>query len=141
MEDELLEQLERDFPDVVVERSMFPYARILEARFPFVGSGIDWERVPRGRVRDCLDPERWVEEGVLFAVEVLAVERLDRGPPIVAIGDGPIDVALRIPRATLAACLPNLLHMPQHTFVMAPDGAWCLAFVMSGYFAFGYAAD
>jgi hypothetical protein len=141
MEEELLEELRRDHPgpNIVVEPSSYEYFRLLERRYPLGGSKIDWDRVPTGRVRPNADPARWTDEAVAFTEHVIKVERLDRGTHVVAIGDGPVDVALRLSLQTLVSCLPTLLHLPQHTYALPPDGRWCLAFTMEGNLSFGYA--
>jgi hypothetical protein len=141
-EEALCEQLQREFASsIVVESSSTEYFALLEKRFPVQGSKIDWERVPTAKVRraHAADTERYLAEAAAFVQEVLESEQLDRECQVIAMGDSAMEKALRMPLSTLVLCLRNILPMPQHTYVLAPDAAWCLVFTMEGDLCFGYA--
>jgi hypothetical protein len=139
-EDELLEDLRREFPgaEIVVDPTSHEYVDVVQRRFPFLGSKIDWDRVPRSQVRRVSDVTRFMDEAVAFTLEVMASERLDREVQIAVIGDNAMDVTLRMSPSTFRRCLRTILDMPQHTYVLALDGAWCLVYTMEGDLCFGY---
>ncbi len=144
-EEELLEEIRREYPEpngeVVVHPSSDEYFRTLERRFPVVGSQIAWSRVPGARVQslDTVDSERYFDQAEEFAREVWAAEDLDRERPVMVIGDSAMEVALEMSPRALMQCLRNILRMPQHTYVLAPDASWCMVFNMEGDVCFGYA--
>jgi hypothetical protein len=143
-EEELLGQLQREHaPSIILEPSSTEYFALLEKRFPVQGSKIDWEKVPTAKVRrgHAADSERYLHDAVLFTHEVLESEQLDRECQVIAMGDSAMEKALRMPLSTLVLCLRHILEMPQHTYVLAPDAAWCLVFTMEGDLCFGYAAS
>lgn len=142
-EEELLEDLQREHPapEIAVEPSSDAYFALLQRRFPVRGSKIDWDRVPAARVRraDLADSEKYFEEASAFAEEVWSSEQLDPALLVVVVGDSAMKSALSMSLQTLRSCLPGILRMPQHTYVLPPDASWCMVFTMEGDLCFGHA--
>lgn len=142
-EDELLEELrpERAKAEIRVESSSMPYFELLQSRFPVCGSKIDWDKVPGAMVQrmELIDSEQYFDEAERFLEKVLAEKRLDTEREVVVIGDSAMEYALKMPPKTLALCLRRILRMPQHTYVLRPDGSWCMTFTMEGDACFGHA--
>src|SRR5262249_4038288 len=113
-------ELQRQYPGdaIVLEPSSGTYFDMLQKRFPVRGSKIDWDRVSMARVNrvDTADSEQYLDDAEAFAHDIQESERLYPDYRVVVIGD-----------------------MPQHTYVLAPDAEWCLAFTLEGDLCFGYA--
>ena len=142
-EEELRAELQQGYPGlpITIEPSSSEYFEMLQRRFPVCGSKIDWDRVPNSTIRrvNTVDSEHYFDEAIAFVREMLESEGLDRESQAVVIGDSAIEGAFRMPLYTLVLCLRTILRMPQHTYVLAPNGAWCLVLTMEGDVCFGYA--
>ena len=142
-EHELLEEIrpERERAELTVEPSSMPYFELLEKRFPVHGSKIDWDKVPGAVVQamQLSDSELYFKEAGSFLEEILVKEQLDGEVQVVVVGDGAMECALRMPLKILASCMRRILRMPQHTYVLVPDGSWCMVFTMEGDACFGRA--
>jgi hypothetical protein len=141
-EQELREALERQYSEagIVFEPSSNEYFDLLQKRFPVCGSKIDWDRVSTARVKPVdTSSEQYFDDAMKFAEEIFESELRDPQSLVVVIGDSAMEGALRMPLSTLRSSLRSILRMPQHTYVLAPDAAWCLVFTMEGDLCFGYA--
>jgi len=142
-EEELREELERENPGatITVERTSSGYFDMLQKRFPVRGSKIDWGRVPTAQVRraDTANSEKYFDEAARFTQEILDSEQLDLECHVIVVGDSAMEGAFRMPLWALRSSLRSILRMPQHTYVLDPDAAWCLVFTMEGDLCFAYA--
>ena len=142
-EEELLAELRREYAieEVEVEPSSVDYFRRLEERFPMWGSKIDWDHVPRSRTLhlETSDSEVYFNQAEALANEIWSAAKIDFDRQVVVIGDSATEVALKMRLQVLQSCLRRILTMPQHTYVLAPDASWCMAFTMEGDVCFGYA--
>jgi hypothetical protein len=118
-----------------------PYFRLLEHRFPVVGSKIDWERVPNDvvRVTDPTDSERYARDATTLLTEIVQAERLSDEQQVIVIGDSAVERALVVPMRVFQESLNWFLELPQHLSVIRDDGSWCFSFTMEGDLAFGRA--
>lgn len=112
---------------------------VIEDRYPFSGSTIDWDKVPGSVIVDkvhaprdeVLDEfERWFREQVQvrrLSGRVCVVG--DDASSAVVLGD--IDAVVEYAR--------RLVDMPQHTYIHDyPHADWMVSLTMSGWMAFGY---
>ncbi|MBI4511516.1 MAG: hypothetical protein HY698_17920 [Deltaproteobacteria bacterium] len=139
---EFLEELARRHQDVVqAGGAPDPYFRILERRFPVVGSKIDWERVPRAIVRetDPQDPERHARDAATLLLDVVEAEGISEERVVIAIGDSAMEKVVSLPLGVLRASIRDFLELPQHLYVLSEDASWCFSFTMEGDLAFGHA--
>jgi len=142
-QEELLDQLrdERARSEVLIHETADEYFTLIGDRFPVAGSKIDWDHVPKSIVR-CVsteDIDRYLNDADQFLAEVLSAEHLDKDQLVVVVNDRALEVALTMSLRTLVVCLRRILCVPQHTYVVAVDGAWCMAFTMEGDLCFGFA--
>ena len=114
---------------------------LIEKRFPVGINRIAWERVRAKEYAEvfpvatgCKKTEeveerlvlhrnqvrRWVESAEIAADDMVAW-----------VGDS-TDIGFRMSVETLLACFPRLFSLPQHSYVLPKDGAWCLNYVMEG---------
>jgi hypothetical protein len=142
-EEELMDVLQREFAGnaITIEASSTQYFSLLQARFPMRGAKIDWDRLTTAKVRrvHTSNGEQYINDAMMFARETIETEQLDLTSQVVAIGDSAMDKSLKMPISTLLLCLPNIVAMPQHTYILATDASWCLAFTMEGDLCFGFA--
>lgn len=118
-----------------------PCFRILERRFPLVGSKIDWARVPRSIVRETnsQDPARQARDAAALLLDVAKAEGISEERVVIVIGDSALEEALLLPLGVLRASVRSFLELPQHLYVLPEDGSWCFSFSMEGDHAFGHA--
>ena len=111
------------------------YIDLLEKKFPFVGSKIDWNRVPNSTSSKCQGD--FIEEGYLFFEDCLEKGYILLRENIVIVGDSFMENALETKVENLTNILRLLLKLPQHTYIFDKECRWCLSFTMEGYFDFG----
>ncbi len=141
-EQDLLEALRADIAagDVVVRRPDDAFVAVIQERYPFSGSQIDWSRVPGAVVRheDPTASELFFGEAERFLDGIVQSEGIGADQQVVVLGDSAMAFALVTTLGVLARWLADVLALPQHTYVMAPDGSWCFVFTMEGDLCFGH---
>jgi hypothetical protein len=117
--------------------------RMLERRFPVVGSKIDWGQVPGAVVRqtDPTNPVCEATDAATILSDVARDESLSEAQIVIVIGDSAMEQAMAMPFATLRVSIRELLELPQHLYVMPEDASWCFSFTMEGDLAFGRATS
>lgn len=133
----------RHLGDQTVQTGMSPDPgfRLLERRFPMIGSKIAWEKVPRAVVRetDPRDPDRHVRDAAKLLLDVTKAEGIAAEQVVIAIGDSAMEEAVSLPMGVLLESVRDFLELPQHLYVLPEDGSWCFSFTMEGDLAFGHA--
>lgn len=104
--------------------------------FPISGTKIDWKMVP-GAITESLSPHAATESAIEFFRRICLAEGL-RGAAFY-VGDSATDVSIVSSIEVIYRALGDLLDIPQHHYVVAPNAAWCFSFTMEGDLAFGYA--
>lgn len=127
--------------EFVVELSAWDYFRRIEARFPICGSKVSWDEVPSAL--DYYQP-RWSPEGFSQRAVELVRDVVNRGlvrseATAVIFADGPDDEAVTLTIDGALAVLPQLLGLPQHTYIADPTASWCFCFTTEGGLSFGFA--
>ena len=111
---------------------------LLESAYPTSGSKIDWARVPDAiQCVDEIGPDR-SGRFVEFFVEICNSLRLTG--PVLYVGDHSPDFAIAASVETMKKVLPVLLEIPQHHFLVGPNGSWCFCLTMEGDIDFGRSA-
>ena len=136
--DEFFESLEPLVRDGSVEllQDESPFIELIEKNFPFVGSQIAWSKVP-GAVTKQVDAQSFVKECIEFLEEQLKDAEISPSTNVVVLGDGAMDQAIATKVETLEAIMKDVLELPQHTYLIALNGEWCMTFTMEGYADFG----
>lgn len=114
-----------------------PFIDLIEKNFPFVGSKIDWDRVP-GAVTKKLNAQSFVSECLEFLKDRLKQTAISQSAKVVVLGDSAMEQAVATHAGMLETLMPEVLELPQHTYVIALGGEWCMTFTMEGYADFGY---
>lgn len=125
----------------VTESSSQAYFALLQTRFPTLGSKIDWGRVPGALTErvDVLDPAAYRRAGATFFEKIRADHDLLDDLDVVVVGDSAVEMAVHVPVRLMRTCLSLFLDLPQHTYLLPRDGAWCASFTMEGDLCFGLA--
>lgn len=116
------------------------YLAALEASFPFIGSKVDWSKVP-GAITVLVD-EHGVREDIgndfaFFLKSIVDSQHLDG--PIVFAGDGPMEIVFRSSMNDMLSWIPVLSEIPQHRYVFPyPVVSWCAQLSLEGDMDFGY---
>lgn len=115
------------------------YVVRLQAMFPFVGSQIDWEKVPGAVSRsvDASDTAAYRKQTKELISDARRLGGLDDETRIIVVGDSQLEVAIELSLRQFEDALDDFLDVPQHTYALAPDASWCLALTMEGYLDFG----
>ncbi len=111
------------------------FAQLMKA-YPSCGSKIDWARVPGSVERAEERADFQIIQFVSFFDQVVQKFRLVGD--VVYVGDSATDFALAGSMECMREALPELLAIPQHHYLMGPDGSWCMCFTMEGNMGFGF---
>ena len=111
------------------------FSQLMEA-FPVCGSKIDWDRVSDSIERVEEDIDLQTGQFAEFFDEVN--QRCCLSGDVVYVGDGVTDFALVSSLKCMREILPELLAVPQHHYLVAPDSSWCMCFTMEGWMGFGF---
>jgi hypothetical protein len=112
------------------------YIDLIERNFPFVGSKIDWVQVP-GAIIISARAQFFVSDCLEFLQEQLTANNISPSASVAVVGDSAMDFAIATKAQYLPALMANVFDLPQHTYVVATSGEWCMAFTMEGEVAFG----
>ena len=106
--------------------------------FPFAGSKIDWENVP-GAIDEEAGYETFVRDCLGFFQRVVSNNDISEEDPVLVMGDNQMnDLAVTTSIRTLGQILEEILDIPQHTYIAAKNGKWCMMFTMEGNMTFGH---
>jgi len=113
---------------------------VLRSRFPFTLGRVDWRFVPGSTTKEEspieLDRDTEVDHAVAFLLQCLESAKHD--PKFVAVVGDNTDEEYEV----LLSDLPELLRdidKPEHKYVFALDGSWCLLWSLEGQLGFGIA--
>lgn len=121
---------------VVPEQDSSKYFNLINRRFPFCGSYIDWDRMPQSvyQRQTSRDP---LSEAKLFMRKEFERNGLPSETSVVVLGDA-VDCALRTTISGLVLIADSVLEIPQHTCIIPPDASWCLMLTFGGDMGFGF---
>ncbi len=138
-EEELRQDLRRLVPESAIrfENPSDSFFRLIETRYPFGGSKIDWRLVPTAKEAEVSTD--YFHDALAFTETILVSEGFDREREVLVLDDGTIDSALRMSLSTFLVCMSDILHRFQHTYVTPDDASWVLVYTMEGNLNFGYA--
>jgi hypothetical protein len=120
----------------IVEAALNACIRLINERFPFVGSKIDWTSVS-GSIVEKLSSTDEILQCKAFMSSCL--RGMDGKSPVVVVGDGLMNFQIETTISGIAYCLDDVLGLPQHTYITSPLCEWCLVFTMEGDMCFGNA--
>lgn len=105
--------------------------------FPFAGSKIDWEKVP-GSIEEEAGYETFVRDCLGFFQRAVSNNDISQDDSVLVMGDNQMNnLAVATAIGTLEQILEDLLDIPQHTYIVAQNGDWCMTFTMEGDMTFG----
>ncbi|WP_130212637.1 hypothetical protein [Bradyrhizobium genosp. SA-3] len=139
-EDEIRQALKADFDSgsLVEAGDAKDVFRLLATAYPTSGSRIDWARVPDAvECVDAVGPDR-PAQFVEFFAEIC--DHLRLSGPVLYVGDNAPDFAIAASIETMKNVLHVLLEIPQHHFLVGPNGRWCFCLTMEGDIDFGRSA-
>ncbi len=113
-----------------------PFVARIEARFPFEGSKIDWDRVPGALV--CGRERRGSNRSSLEAAQEFLAGH-ESTELLYFVGDGLMDGVITSELECFLEVLTALLEWPQHIYVIPENADWCLAFYTEGWAGMGFA--
>jgi len=115
-----------------------PFFEQLMKAFPVCGSKIDWDQVPDAI--ECVEEDRDLQVVQFAKFFDKVIQRYCLSGDVVYAGDGVTDFALGGLLECMREALPELLSVPQHHYLVAPDSSWCICFTMEGWMGFGFRA-
>lgn len=119
------------------------YFDMLGNRFPVGGTGIAWSKVPNHQYFNLLELKDDTDNygKMLHESFQKIVSFLDQNEDqeVVIIGDGVLDVAIRVPFRKLIDLHYEVFTLPQHTYILPPDASWCINFTFEHDLFFGIA--
>jgi hypothetical protein len=134
LQDELLNKLSADILTgrIRVGRADSDSFSKLTGKFPTGISGILWDRVFDHRLHASPQPKLPIEMYLPIIKRVLGQFAIDAeiGPDDVVhvVGDGVTNVTLTMPLSLLWPYLPDVLSLPQATFIIKNDYEWCFCY-------------
>jgi hypothetical protein len=140
LETELLIELKDKINDgeIIVADDLDRHFDEIWARFPFVGSKIDWNQVPDSfTIR--IGASDWSETANKFILHVIEQTCLKSSDFVIVLGDSAVDVVLQIATSVLPQSIISIASLPQHTYITNDVKDWCAVISMEGYMDFGFA--
>jgi hypothetical protein len=147
LQDELLNKLS---PDILTgrirvgPRDSDAFSK-LTGKFPTGTSGILWDRVPDHRLYPSPQPKLPLEMYLPAIKRFLGQFALDGniGPDDImhVVGDGVTNVTLTMPLSLLWQYLPDVLSLPQATFIIKNDYDWCFCYTFEDDMYYGKSPD
>jgi len=113
------------------------YINLLQEKYPFSGSKIDWEQTS-AHVEKKIETN---DDELAFYKDLRTSAQIPNGQQIVFISDNDIAGVLIFNSETLDKILERILDLPQHKYLLAESGEWCLNFTMEGFADFGRCID
>ena len=114
---------------------------VIEKRFPAGLNRIAWEKVSSKQYEEIFpvatggkkteEIEARLSARRDHVVRWMQSEGISASAEIVWVGDS-TDFGLCMTVSTMLECFPRLFSLPQHSYALPRNGAWCLNYVMEG---------
>lgn len=137
---------------IKVERENNQYFALIESKYPVCVNRIEWLWV-QNHISGDVFPAEVSDTGITGEEKEaklcdwkntidkwLTSYGVKHSDEIILVGDGG-NATFRMSIAVLLDCYPLLFSLPQHTYVLPADAAWCLNYTMEGQLFLGKAAD
>jgi hypothetical protein len=127
------------------------YFDLLESSYPIGLNRIDWRGVKPHEAYDVLrsqerqvvqaDDELLLLENARSTIDAwLSIAIASESDHVIWIGDA-CDLAIETSRQVLLECYLPLFSSGQHSYVIPPDGKWCINYTIEGELFWGYSSD
>ena len=137
-DDEIVKNLEINglIKNVKVIENPGSYLDLIEEKFEFNGSQIDWLKT-KNHFSIESNNESLLTDASLFISE-LKEKYLNNSVEIMYIGDGLTEFGYQFESKDIEQILVYLLEVPQHHYFIPLDGDWCFCVSFENYLDFGF---
>lgn len=140
-DDELVKDLELNklHKCVIVIKNPETYLNLIEQKFKFNGSKIDWLQSNMHYSKES-NNESLLTDASLFITE-LKEKYLNNNVPVIYIGDSLTDFGYQFEIKDIEQFLVYFLDIPQHHYFIPLEGDWCLCISFENYLDFGFSLN
>ncbi|ULO09547.1 rhs-associated protein [Paenibacillus sp. 19GGS1-52] len=137
-DDELVKDLVLNEQNMCVEVIKNPekYLNIIEQKFEFNGSKIDWLQTNKHHSKES-NIESLLTDASLFITE-LTEKYLNDNVQVMYLGDSLTEFGYQFEIKDLEQILVYFLDIPQHHYFIPLEGDWCLCISHENYLDFGF---
>lgn len=120
----------------IVQDSSAYFSKLAEC-YPVLGSKIQWSKVPESIEQSEKSADLQLAAFSVFFEKMVSLHNLSGR--VIYMGDSAISFSLISFVEKFAKHLNTLLSIPQHSYFVAADYSWCIAFALEGDMSFGHA--
>ncbi|GLF90793.1 hypothetical protein Saga11_20520 [Bacillus safensis] len=121
---------------VKVHKNPEIYLDVIEQKFDFAGSKIDWLQTNKHHSKSS-NNESLLPDALLFITE-LKEKYLDNNLQVIYIGDNLTEFGYQLELKHLEELLVYFLDIPQHHYFISLEGDWCICISYENYLDFGF---
>lgn len=115
------------------------YLNLIEQKFEFSGSQIDWSQTNKHCSKES-DNESLPTDARLFITE-LKEKYLNNNVQVMYIGDSLTEFGYQFDTKDIEKLLVYFLNIPQHHYFIPLEGDWCLCISYENYLDFGFSLN
>ncbi|MFJ5963272.1 rhs-associated protein [Bacillus sp. NPDC093026] len=115
------------------------YLDLLEQKFEFDGSKIDWLQTKNHYSMNS-NNESLLPDALLFITE-LKEKYLDNNLQVIYIGDNLTEFGYQFELKHIEELLVYFLDVPQHHYFISLEGDWCMCISYENYLDFGFSLN
>ncbi|MEK4846067.1 rhs-associated protein [Bacillus sp. FSL W8-0183] len=115
------------------------YLDLLEQKFEFDGSKIDWLQTKNHYSMNS-NNESLLPDALLFITE-LKEKYLDNNLQVIYIGDNLTEFGYQFELKHIEELLAYFLDVPQHHYFISLEGDWCMCISYENYLDFGFSLN
>ncbi|EKF33716.1 hypothetical protein [Bacillus xiamenensis] len=115
------------------------YLDLLEQKFEFDGSKIDWLQTKNHYSMNS-NNESLLPDALLFITE-LKEKYLDNNLQVIYIGDNLTEFGYQFELKHIEKLLAYFLDVPQHHYFISLEGDWCMCISYENYLDFGFSLN
>ena len=138
-DDELIKDLELNKLSTKVEvvENIEYYLNLLEQKFQFNGSRIDWSQIDR-HMSEELNDEYLLAGLRQFISKIKENHLIDKEVELIYFGDSLTEYGYKFELRDIEQIIVHLLEIPQHHYFVPVQGDWCLCVSYEYYIDFGF---
>ncbi|MCM2988278.1 rhs-associated protein [Bacillus safensis] len=140
-DEDLMKDLElKDLLNCVkVHKNPEIYLDLIEQKFEFDGSKIDWSQTNNHHSKNS-NNESLLPDALLFITE-LKEKYLDNNLQVIYIGDNLTEFGYQFELKHIEELLVYFLDIPQHHYFISLEGDWCMCISYENYLDFGFSLN
>lgn len=116
-----------------------PYLDLIEQKFKFNGSKIDWFETNKHYSKES-NNESLIIDAIQFITD-LKEKYLNNNVQVMYLGDGLTEFGYQFEIKDIEQLLVYFLAIPQHHYFIPLDGDWCLCVSYENYLDFGFSLN